>query len=222
MTSPSPNSDSTGDRIARPRSALRRGAVTVAVLTFVVLGITACGSGSPKSSASSTSTTAPAASSGTSSTAPTASSGTSTAASAGGSTASGAADNFLQRAVAYAQCMRSHGVANFPDPDPNGGAQPINPPGVDTNSPTYKAAVQACKNYLPTVGINPNQQGQGQTQQLQFAQCMRTHGITNFPDPKNAPGPQSLSQYGIDTNSSAFKAADKACGALLSAGTSGP
>ena len=39
---------------------------------------------------------------------------TTTTASAGGSGSSGASP--LAEAVAYSQCMRSHGVSNFPDP----------------------------------------------------------------------------------------------------------
>lgn len=118
--------------------------------------------------------------------------------------------------------MRDHGVSNYPDPPANGGPQSINPAGIDTNSPTYQAAAQACQKYSPpSVGVNPNQQAQAQNQQLKYARCMRSHGITKFPDPNNGGGKQSLSQYGIDTNSPAFKAADKACASLLGAGSNG-
>jgi hypothetical protein len=53
---------------------------------------------------------------------------------------------------------------------------------------------------------------------LKFAECMRSHGISNYPDPVNngrniqiGPGPSS----GIDMNSARFKAAQKACYPLL-------
>jgi hypothetical protein len=200
MTDAAQKSDlvSQSHRIARPRNLAWRCIVAVAVLALVVLGVAACGGGSSASSASSTSTT----------TAP-----------AGGSGPSGASGGFLQQAVKYAQCMRSHGVANFPDPDPNGGAMPINPPGVDTTSATYKAALAACKQYLTPEGSNPNQQTGAQNQQLKFAQCMRAHGITDFPDPSTSTGQQTLPSD-IDPNSSAFQAANKACSSLLDAGSS--
>lgn len=199
MTYPAQNSDLTGSahQIARPRRALWRGVVAMAVMALMLLGATACGSGSSNPSASNT-TTAP----------------------AGGSDSSGASGSFFQQAVKYAQCMRAQGVTNYPDPDANGGAMPINPPGVDTSSATYKAAVQACKQYsAPEQGGNPNQQAGAQNQQLKFAQCMRKHGITNFPDPSNSGGQQTLPPS-IDTNSSAFKAANQACSSLLDAGSS--
>jgi hypothetical protein len=53
---------------------------------------------------------------------------------------------------------------------------------------------------------------------VKFAGCMRPHGITNYPDPVEkghsiqlGPGPDS----GIDMNSAQYKAAQKACFALL-------
>jgi len=52
----------------------------------------------------------------------------------------------LREAVAFAQCMRSHGV-NFPDPstaasDPAGFYQAL--ASLDTNSPAFKAAGKTC------------------------------------------------------------------------------
>lgn len=204
MTDSSPTRDlvSRADRIARLRGPLWRGAVAVAILTLVVLGAAACAGGSSNSSASSTVGT--------------------TDAPGGGPGSSGAPSGFLQQAVQYSQCMRAHGVTKYPDPPANGGPQSINPAGIDTNSPTYKEAAQACQKYSPpNAGVDPNQQAQAQNQQLKYARCMRSHGITKFPDPNNGGGKQSLSQYGIDTNSPAFKAANKACESLLGAGSNG-
>jgi hypothetical protein len=42
-------------------------------------------------------------------------------------------------AIAYAKCMRSHGIPDFPDP---GSARPS---GLDTGSPRYVAAYNTCK-----------------------------------------------------------------------------
>jgi hypothetical protein len=49
--------------------------------------------------------------------------------------------------LAFAKCMRSHGVPNFPDPQvTNGAAYPNLPPGrIDPNSPIVKAAIAACR-----------------------------------------------------------------------------
>jgi hypothetical protein len=112
--------------------------------------------------------------------------------------------------------MRSHGVTNYADPVP-GKAQSIGGSGLDTNSPTYQAAAGACQKYQPTAG-NSTDQGPtpgAQTAQLKFAVCMRSHGVTNFPEGNSGGGQQSLSQYGIDTNSPTFQKANQACSSLL-------
>ena len=112
--------------------------------------------------------------------------------------------------------MRVHGVTNYADPVP-GKAQSIGGSGLDTNSPTYQAAASVCQKYQPTAG-NSAQGGPtpgAQTAQLKFAECMRSHGVTNFPEGNSGGGQQSLSQYGIDTNSPTFQRANQACSSLL-------
>jgi hypothetical protein len=65
--------------------------------------------------------------------------------------AQSAAEN--TKGLEFSQCMRSHGVPNFPDPitGPTGG-QAINLTGlgIDQNSPTYQAANQACQSNIPS------------------------------------------------------------------------
>jgi hypothetical protein len=54
--------------------------------------------------------------------------------------------------LAWAACIRSHGVPNFPDPHFSGGMVSIGAgpdKGPDPNSPTFRAAQQACKSKLP-------------------------------------------------------------------------
>ena len=65
---------------------------------------------------------------------------TTTAAPAGGSGSSGATP--LAEAVAYSQCIRSHGVPNFPDPvqTPSGGYG-YRTPGIDPNSAAFQGAL---------------------------------------------------------------------------------
>jgi hypothetical protein len=58
----------------------------------------------------------------------------------------------------FAQCMRSHGVSSFSDPQVANGGSGANSGSAsqnfDPNSPTFKAAQQACKQYQPGgVGI---------------------------------------------------------------------
>jgi hypothetical protein len=48
--------------------------------------------------------------------------------------------------LAFAACMRAHGVPSFPDPQfpPGGGIEQAPPTGVSSSSPAYEAANNAC------------------------------------------------------------------------------
>jgi hypothetical protein len=45
----------------------------------------------------------------------------------------------------FSQCMRSHGVPTFPDPDPQNGDFP----GINKNDPGIQQALPACRSLLP-------------------------------------------------------------------------
>lgn len=55
----------------------------------------------------------------------------------------------LQALVAFAQCMRSHGIADMPDPDPQTGRFHL-PSDIDTKSQTVINAYNACKTSVPS------------------------------------------------------------------------
>jgi hypothetical protein len=131
-------------------------------------------------------------------------------------------------ALAYSQCMRSHGIKDFPDPNSNGQIQLSAGPGSDLlpTNPQFNAAQQACKSLMPGPGT-PAQQRRDLAAALKFARCMRSHGVPNFPDPTSQTGPQTQSQSGggssqgtngIDPNSPQFKAANQACKSLTPGG----
>jgi len=106
-----------------------------------------------------------------------------TVGSAGGSGSSGAST--LAQAVAYSQCIRSHGVPNFPDPvQTPSGHYGYRTHGIDPNSAAFQGALQACK-ALPSPWNTTGQQLSPAQQQawLTWAQCIRAHGVPDFPDP---------------------------------------
>jgi hypothetical protein len=123
-------------------------------------------------------------------------------------------------AVRFAGCMRSHGVPSFPDSTAPGGGPKWdldNIPGVNPSSPSFQAAYTACEHLLPGGGPNAALQAQRQRQEraglLAFAQCMRQHGLTRFPDP-NSQGeltPQMATAAGIDMHAPSVAANAKAC-----------
>jgi hypothetical protein len=63
---------------------------------------------------------------------------------------------------------------------------------------------------LASSGSNSSQT-QLQQEGLRFARCMRSHGVSSFPDPTPNGGGFSLSAPGINSSSPAFKAAQTAC-----------
>ena len=124
----------------------------------------------------------------------------------GGSTSS-------QKALAFSQCMRSHGVLKYPDPDSSGGFPKESPQQLGVSVSRFEAAQSACRHLLPNGGSGPTpaQVAQARAQALKFSQCVRKHGVTNFPDPGSdgrIPDPASV---GIDQGSPQFQAANQAC-----------
>lgn len=139
---------------------------------------------------------------------------------AGGSGASpppgGASQSAVARAQKYSQCMRSHGVPDYPDPNPTTGRIQVKvskgpngqSSGVDPSSAQYEAAAKACKSLQPPGLGSSNSTANAQA--MKFAQCMRAHGVKNFPDPKGGKLVFNKSN-GLDPNSPQFKAAQRAC-----------
>lgn len=117
----------------------------------------------------------------------------------------------LAQAVAYSQCIRSHGVPNFPDPvqTPSGGYG-YRTNGVDPNSAAFQGALQACK-ALPSPWNATGQQLSLSQQQawLTWASCIRGHGLPSFPDPTFS-GNQ-VHDSGVGLSSSQLQSAMDAC-----------
>jgi hypothetical protein len=168
----------------------------VGVVATMGLLVAACGGGATNPGAASAGTTT-----------------TTTTVAPSGSNASG--ETSLSQQLQLAQCMRSHGVPTFPDPSPGGGQlNAISAAGINTQSPTYLAALQACKKYTPAGNVTPAQSAAENAKGLEFSQCMRSHGVPNFPDPITGPtGGQAInmSGTGIDQNSPTYQAANSAC-----------
>jgi hypothetical protein len=128
--------------------------------------------------------------------------------------------------TAYSACMRSHGVPNFPDPDSQGHIKITSgkssngqKTGVDVNSPQFERARKACDKLLPNGGRpTAAEQAKEQQQMLKFAQCMRSHGVPKFPDPKPGGALSLGSKAGVDPNTPAFQAAQKTCQKLVPGG----
>jgi hypothetical protein len=143
----------------------------------------------------------------------------------GGSSAAGKPEAY-QQALAYAKCMRSHGVPGWPDPTSQGtfDASQIN---QIPSSPQLQAAQGACARMQPPgnyLQVSAAQQQAVTSRALKIAACMRAHGIANFPDPDAQhlqSGQIAFSAAGIDRNSTQFQSAHQACEKLWSTGGGG-
>jgi hypothetical protein len=119
-----------------------------------------------------------------------------------------------QELVAFAHCMRSHGVPDWPDPLPQGGFPRT---GAGGNSgPQADSAMHTCQHLLPPVQPESTaQQARVLAQDLKWARCMRAHG---FPvsDPSVRPhaGIVITVPTGFDPTSPQVQAASKACKGL--------
>jgi hypothetical protein len=140
----------------------------------------------------------------------------------GGASASASA---VESGVAFARCIRSHGVPHFPDPKVSG--QAVRMGSARTiESPAFQSAVHSCQRLLPKgpPGSGPPS-GQAQARMLTVSACMRKRGISGFPDPSTSPPSSSAGNSGIlgsggyylaipksiDTSSPAFERAAATC-----------
>ena len=180
-------------RQARAWPPAARTATAIIATAVLVLLAAACSSGSPSSSGS------------------------------GGSSNAGGSPT-APSAVGYSACVRSHGVPNFPDPSSSGQIPKTSAQQLGVSSSQLQVALTACRPLLPS----SNQPGPPTRAELQqawsgtrnFARCMRSHGVSNWPDPTSDPGPHPerptfTLPVGIDQNSPQITAKVRECEPLL-------
>jgi hypothetical protein len=121
--------------------------------------------------------------------------------------------------------MRGHGISSFPDPTVQDNAHSKGvgfsmPSGVDTHSQQFQSASKLCQKQTGFGHISTAQLQQGMNAMLKYAECMRSHGITSFPDPfgNSQQIGFNLTDTGIDQNSPQFKAANETCRPLMPGG----
>jgi hypothetical protein len=187
---------------------MRRTSRSLAVLAAVALiGLVGAGCGSDESSKSG-------AASGTDTASSTASA---TGATNSTATADNSADKNLskqEKAVKFAECVRANGVPHFPDPDPKGEYNF----GVDVTPEVFTKAVDACKALKPPGALSAKRTPKEQSASLRFAQCIREHGVKDFPDPVN--GEPLINTYKIPSSNkpggmAILDSAIDVCGTIL-------
>ncbi|WP_063828611.1 hypothetical protein [Actinopolymorpha alba] len=89
----------------------------------------------------------------------------------------------LEQGIKYAQCMRAEGLP-WPDPEVDGDTVRLR--GLDSSkgavdADTLHKAEEACKQDRPV--LNAPDMELKLEGALEYARCMRAHGVENFPDP---------------------------------------
>jgi hypothetical protein len=150
------------------------------------------------------------------------------AACSGSSTAG--ADTFLggtyTQSLAFAKCMRSHGVPSFPAPDGQGNFNNSQIEAITQNNPQARSAWAQCGSLLPNEGTGlsvtqlQDMQQQNLRNAVKAAHCMRAHGIGDFPDPDGstqgsginwAPVQSAIQSGRVNTSTPSYEAAYDAC-----------
>ena len=125
------------------------------------------------------------------------------------------------KAVKFTECMHKNGVGDFPDPNASGEFPSF---GISVTPAVWTSAVHACKALQPPGSLSAHMTPAQLSAAVKFAQCVRAHGVKDFPDPVNG---QPL----IDTTHipsanrpggmTILNAATHTCGVLLRAAMEG-
>jgi hypothetical protein len=171
-----------------------RAPALVALLGCLGLLVAGCGGGSGSPSVAHLGSTTPSASS-------------------GGGSAALTPQQEVAIDVAYAGCLTRHGVEV--SAMSTGGLVWAARPGLPGPRSAQDApAERDCKSFLPKGGLplrpTPAQSARAIAQLLRYAECIRAHGVPNFPDPTSE-GLRISPSSGIDLNSPQFLAAQKSC-----------
>ena len=133
-----------------------------------------------------------------------------------GTASSGANKKLTARdkAVKFAECIRAHGVSDFPDPDAKNQFQY----GVSVSPAVWTKATTACKDLQPPGTLSGKRTPKQQSASLRFAQCIRDNGVKDFPDPVN--GEPLVNTYKIPSSNKPggmdiLNAAMHKCGKVL-------
>jgi hypothetical protein len=133
-------------------------------------------------------------------------------------------------ALAYAECMRDHGV-DVPDPEvgEGGGIRMRGPSGGSPEK--MEEADKACQKHLDDVEppeLTEEQQKEFQDAALAHARCMREHGI-DMPDPTFGEDGRAQVRInrgrggnGVDPDDPKFREAEEACRDVAPRGLGGP
>ena len=132
--------------------------------------------------------------------------------------------NATQLMDQWATCMRANGDPNQTDPTidqygvinitmPDGISPELSAEAHGTTGPCSQYELDA-ENVLRAA--NPVAPPPSQAQLVQYVDCMRTHGVPNYPN-SGSNGETNFNAAGVDPNSPVFQNANKICGKQINA-----
>jgi hypothetical protein len=119
-------------------------------------------------------------------------------------------------ALAYARCMRAHGVPNFPDPTGGNNKRAVISAMEHVSNSRAQTAQTACERVnggTPGTSEGAPHDRANAAAILAFARCMRRYGFASFPDP-TASGQlnhEMLATAGIDLHQPALVQSADTC-----------
>jgi hypothetical protein len=123
------------------------------------------------------------------------------------------------KARQFVDCARKNGIPNVADPTVNakGDVDISPPPGLTKQSPIVQKVLKVCGKYLEGVITEESEDPSAEYDKaLKLSQCVRQHGVPNFPDPARPDSSGAIRMRlpkGIDPNNPALVKAMKDCGA---------
>ena len=123
-------------------------------------------------------------------------------------------------ALAFARCLRSHGLPKWPDPTNSGVFDKSKLQQTGYGVAQVRAVEDGpCKHLLPASPAAQKITAADRTDYLKAAACMRSHGFPGFPDPTFQNGNvQTGIPSSIDQDYSPFRSAATICTKLIPAG----
>jgi hypothetical protein len=107
--------------------------------------------------------------------------------------------------------MSIHGVTGLSDPNGQGA---IRVASTEVNSRAFRFARNACRAFWPNANQLRAMAKQFDQQMLSFSECMRAHGIADFPIPRNGgqlPPFSDNAPGDLNPTKVTFRHAEKAC-----------
>ena len=90
------------------------------------------------------------------------------------------------KTMQFGDCMRKNGITEFPDSNGLSDQEFVEAiEKADPSSAAFKKALGACKELQPVGLLGGKASPKQMSDRLKFAQCIREHGVEDFPDPAN-------------------------------------